>query len=617
MKSKKLFVFLSVLLCSSMIFSAGCSSKKGTLPVETGNKAGESLSYYVDAKFESDYLEYLSADKIDGEYVCGFEDGLVVFKNKEKDFMNNITETYSVYNVSLDNTVLTFENKYEDLHLGNVDKFENEYLQPSVKTVSIEKEGDVSYIKITTRTNTKIDESLIEDYEDHNYEGINGVDRYKGNGYASSYTYDYYDATGKLITSSKLPVDVEYVGNANGVTKVDFGKISAVFDNESSKVIKTWDSSEESKRVLYDRTNDIYGYYLEAPYGTYGAMEVYDLESNELVYRFVYSVPTQSYVLANGEVLIQTMNAKLIGTDIDDPNSIDLNVETYIFNPDAVSIKKVETDYIFQDVVTGEELAKNENNIYTNKVLNMGIVCKKSEAVSIFEEPETKVVFFNSDLEITCEVVALHPEQVAFDEIDDWEASIKRLASGDYLVSIKSAVANVGSAIIRTDGTLRTYVPYGATVLEKAIVTSAGIYDFDFKLIKKFKPGDSFYGNVGTSIVVRRYESSGDFNYTYHVITESDYLREYNGSNKDDDDKYLSLSGNTFEGIRILENGFYIGVNAYKENGVYKYEYGLYNYDERLVVDDCDYYGRLIRFDDNYVFESSGNIYKIVDTSGN
>lgn len=615
MKSKKLFKFLSVLLCSSMLFSVGCGSSSN-LPVEEGNKAGENLSYYVDAQFKSEYSSYLYANEIKGEYVDGFQEGLVVFKNIDKDLMNNIVETYSVYNANLDNLVLTFENKYEDLYLGNYDKYDNTYLQFSKKSVNVKSESAISYIEVITETNTKIDDALIEDYEDHNFEGLNGANRYKGNGYEKTYTYDYYDASGKLITSSNLPIEVEGEGRTDEVAKVSFGKINATFNRETSELIEVWDSTKEDKRVLYDCVNEFYGYYLEAPYGSYGALEVYSLKTGELIYRYVYNGEAISNVLSNGEVLIQTATTKLLNLNLDDPE-MDVNFETYVFNPDQVSIRKVETDYFFQDVVTGKELAKEEDSIYTDKVLNMGVVVKKSEFTNLFEEPESKVVFFNSNLEITFEVASLYTEQVAFADADDFEASIDRLASGDYLVSIKTAVPGTDSkAIIKADGTLRSYVPMGATVLEKVIVTNNGVYDFDLKLLKKFNTGDSLYTTIGNAIVVKRYVDG--ISDTYYVVTESQYTYVDIYDKLNSDDNYIYNQSNTFERVIDKGNGFYIGVSKTTTAYGTEFEYKLYYHNGNLIVDDCDTNAVIKRFGDNYIFgydSVNAKIYKITDKS--
>ena len=156
-KTSYLIKLLSVLLIAVMLL-VGCSSeatgKDGAKTTAEATKEvlinKESKHEAVEAKLENFFaLAYEkpwgalgTATRVDGKLVAQ-SDNLLVIRKADVDYMNTVTETFSVYNTALQKEVLSVQNQYQN---GSYSDFDWNYLfvtdedvkyPPSVMQVSL------------------------------------------------------------------------------------------------------------------------------------------------------------------------------------------------------------------------------------------------------------------------------------------------------------------------------------------------------------------------------------------------------------------------------------------------------------------------------------------------
>ena len=234
MKYTNLIKLLSVLLCAIMLFTACNGGGNAATDAKTGsdattnetgsatdsgteNNAGDNtdavtlpgvigpvepiLKNFFTVGTAPVWKELGVATRLDGDCVSKTEDDTVIVLRKATiDHLNNVKETFTVYNTVLATTVLTLEHSYENGNYGafswNRDTYSNPKLifpdtkmKVEVDTVSGYGE-DLPYIKVSKATIVAIDEKVFEENE--------------GNSHEVKFAYDYYDIGGQLITSSDI-----------------------------------------------------------------------------------------------------------------------------------------------------------------------------------------------------------------------------------------------------------------------------------------------------------------------------------------------------------------------------------------------------------------------------
>ncbi len=596
MSRKNFMKLFSVLLCASTLFS-GCNSSID--PVADNNSVSDSTSEVVTpvpAPVEGKLSNYLTMEyeqgwndiagnndalltKVYGELISRV-DYLYAFKKSEKDFENNVTETYTVYNARLNKVVLEKKNTYPDSNYGEyvhdekckdfVYNCDCQYLYekriPTEVYVYLEiiYIGDhaVHGIMVRTDTNTQIAEDVI--YEER-----------LPDGYQESSKWEIFDSYGQAVMDSVLPIErSQYSYNGNtGLAKVVVGDTVALVNLEEDKVVETW-STTTAKHSDYDYANDKYYYYLQAEYG-FGAVEVYDKESN-LVVRYEHMMDTASgyeaYVLQNGNVLIQTVEANI--------NDEQVDVHTSILDVETGKLTEVEFDYKLKDFLYTNNLADNMS--LTQNAVNVALA---GEILEDGEFGEYKMVFFDNSLNIQFVYDKLIPEQ------GYTEVSI--LKTGDYLVKLDTPITDADRAIVTKEGKVRCYVPVGAKIIENRIVIAGNgdennfrvsFFNFDLEYIGEFdlRNEDDEYNKV-------LYTYEGRIG-TKYIFTKTS--RSWNNDELfwNEEVKELCIcdvvSGHTsyapFEVVSIDDNQSYAIV--YDENeGVYG-KYKLYDADWNCIL---------------------------------
>ncbi len=495
--SKKHFMKLfSVLLCASTLLgscnstiqqAADNNASSGGSGAVTPTPVEAKLSNYLSLEYEKgwDDIEDASDNLLNKDYgeLIDHSGCLYVFEKWDKDFENNVTETYTVYNAKLDKVVLEKTNTYPDSNYGDYvhedkckedingrcycdylyEKREPVEIHVSVNMEWINNYRYVSYVLVQTDTYTQISEDVIKE------ESL-------ADGYQRSCKWEVFDSHGQLVTDSLLPIDEPDCGynDETGLATVLVGDTVALVDVEEDKMVASWGAAE-TKYSDYDYENDKYYYYLHSYYG-YGRVEVYD-KAGKLVASYETSMDYYGYdafVLQSGDVLIQT---SVIVEDYFD-------VETYILDVETNKLNAVEWDYVVNEFMTVKDL--DDNTSFTENVVNAAVA---SKLLGEGETGEEEWVFFDNDLNVQFVFSKLIPGQSSNPEIS-------LLSTGDYLVYLDTPVGDADRAIVTQDGKVRCYVPYNADIVEDRIVVMSAerlsVFNFDLEFIAEFDIEDEY-----------------------------------------------------------------------------------------------------------------------------
>ena len=225
--SKKHFMKLfSVLLCASTLLgscnstiqqAADNNASSGGSGAVTPTPVEAKLSNYLSLEYEKgwDDIEDASDNLLNKDYgeLIDYSGCLYVFEKWDKDFENNVTETYTVYNAKLDKVVLEKTNTYPDSNYGDYvheDKCKEDingrcycdYLYEKREPVEIDVSVNmewinnyryVSYVLVQTDTYTQISEDVIKEER-------------LADGYQRSCKWEVFDSHGQLVTDSLLPI---------------------------------------------------------------------------------------------------------------------------------------------------------------------------------------------------------------------------------------------------------------------------------------------------------------------------------------------------------------------------------------------------------------------------
>ncbi len=538
MKYMNIIKLLSVLLCIGMLLTA-CAAKDGdsettgeapetSAPAEQPAEIpDEALLEGVEAKLENFFKLDASADsslstairplnKVDSATKSG---KLVVYETRKIDAQNNVTETYDIFNTDEGKVVLTLTSTYAN---GDYDTFDwdnlivkehlvdknadpDEYIFEAEKdknypsnVMSVSVEGSViNYIVVKKATVTSIDEQTRK----ANPEGAV---------YEIATTYTYYDIAGAKIA------EFNYEPNVNcGYTTAFFGNVKAIFDEETGKLIKSYNYELENKIGSYDYETEKYGYFFnESEAGEF--IEVYNKQTEQMLYRYHLDINYISYnlfLLHNGDMLIQYSSTVV---DEGDPYDFyDASENAYkkyaheIFDVTEGKATKIELPFLVNSLAHGEDMAdvyKADGITVTENVRNIAKVTPIENKLM----GDSEVMVFDNNMSVLFELERIIPEH-SFDGAAYPILGFKLLASGEYLVNLSTTVPAT-KAIVKPDGTVRSYIKSGWTVADGFVYDNAAkvIYDYDLNILYKLVDDDRKYDReydfvniIGGNIVLK------------------------------------------------------------------------------------------------------------------
>ena len=404
------------------------------------------------------------------------EDGYIVFYKETKDFMNNLTEEYTIYSIENREVIATLKNTYPDEFNGE-DEYGNDYRQPKTLTVNVRNINGTVYFAATYTEYTRLSDEVIKDKEDQAGNWY-GYDTYS----KSTYT-DFYDAEGNKFASSSVTEFGEFVDENSRYNAISFGKTVAIFNKIDSKLLKTYDGEKE-KICLPDFSNEKYYYFLQVA-KDYGVIEVYNFDG-ELVlsydYTYVMGTGARAYVLDNGDILLQTMkNTDSLDYDVS-LAELRYEVSTYLIDVETATAKEVDFGYFLvindAEIYTKEDftaMTKEEGIIATENVRNVAIAYKIDKETKTYSNKET-TVFFDNLLNINFEYTG----ELAYGA-DRFDCT--KLDDGYMLMHIENGATE--RAIFNQNGEFVCYVPDDAIVTEKYIVSGETIYDLKMSKVSE------------------------------------------------------------------------------------------------------------------------------------
>ena len=469
---------------------------------------------------------------------------VVIYTTKTIDAKNNVTEKIDVFNTDEGKTVLsvstTYQNgDYDDFDWDNLivreyDKIQNigdsenpnyviEHVQEkkypsSALEVSLESESysGLPYILVKSAEITEIDEATREENPD-------------GGVYQIAVKYTYYDIFGTKITESNTKLSVGYYQSNNNV---HFGNVIAVFDPETGMMIRSCDENDRQLIAAYDEETEKYGFFFDWSYLGAQYVEIYNKQTGELLDRYYFDDNYRMgnhFVLHNGDILIQLFNT----VDEGDPYDYYSGGNYYTFSTVLYDVSGRKADvidfpYVISSLERGENVAEALNSqgiAITENVRNIGVVYPIENKL----RGDAEAVVFDNDMSVLYRIDRIIPEQ-AFDS-EDLELGFKVLKNGDYLVSLNTAIPSVNYAIVKPDGTIRTYLKDTYTLGDDFIYDSATerIYDCDMNLVRQLGDSNTDYDPYvfdrvidGTFIFVRESEKNNGYATRYSVKKSGD-----------------------------------------------------------------------------------------------
>lgn len=516
MKRKNLIKLFSVALCVSTLF-AGCKGGEESSSSSVNFGAADPIeairSNFLSFQYVQEWKEYCNTSILTetyGTFVDSYKE-VYVFKKLDKDFLNNVTETFTVYNANKGEVVLTLENKYADANYGEEDKFENEKHAPTEMVVSARNVSGIPYVAVETYTYTRLDDELIEKEE-------------LEESYDEKYKVEYYDVAGTKLTESNLPTEVKSRGATANKQKVLFGRTVVMLDKETHEKISSWDAEKDSVHSLFTYENDWYGYYIPMMGTSGSAIEVYD-KKDKLVLRYDLEDEgvTSAYPLQSGNMILQKLKQTTAASYDFEMEGLRFDMQTLILDVKTGTTQEIEFDYyLAMGVYTSETLAAETDGemTFTENVVNFGGGFKVENAP--LNDSNMAGVFFDNVGNVQYVTEKMYPEHSGFE-------AEKLAYSGYYLIEIDSPVAD--EAIVNEYGELICYVPRGASVVGNYILKNNALYDFSLNCDYEFtfmdeEIGWTYRGMVGNKLLFTReytYEDQTTYYYDSCTVDVSDY----------------------------------------------------------------------------------------------
>ena len=563
MKHIKWIKLLSVLLCAVMLCTA-CAA-----PAEEPSDDGETtpvvpetpmldaveptLNNFFGISAVNSWRTLGKATRLDGTMVAGNE-LLLVLRNAKIDHLNNITETFTVYNTQLQTEVLKVENTYEygefnipctcngehdeDNPLcaytndeGKYTNFDwNHYYYNDLKlkfpenVMNVEaavcRDNGLPYIKVSRAKITPVEKAVFEENE--------------GNSHTVEITYDYYDVAGTEIVKGAKKDDVEYISSF----ALSFVNVVATFDADTYKMTSKVDADNKVIRYDYDSENETYGYYL---YGDQRSaldkreefFEVYNKEDGSLVLRYYLDGDKgegSAFMMAGGDVLVQYI--RVVDKDKGEKYNFEFEgmpvmIETYLVDVPTGTEKKVEPGYFFEQIITAEDFIEDYDTeskgiTLTKSAANMAIGIDISSG-KVDENNPYDFLVLNNDGSVMFKMDRIIPEHV-FGANTSNPFGYTQLPSGDYLVDIVGYESirddQATRAIVSAEGKVRAYLAGDANVVGKYVVYNGSVYDYDMKPVYELSKNDyTFEGSIGNNIIVSK--DADDEGTRYYKLTDN------------------------------------------------------------------------------------------------
>ena len=513
--------FFALPLCLSALF-VGCS--KGTkIPeehVKEENVSVQSLNQLLKPEKQSiSLVSYLT--RFNGE-VLGVYGDICLVKNTDKDTMNNVIETFELYNPAKDTKILTLKHTYPDGaydKTNNKDYYGNTWKQPTEMKAEIVK-YPVPHLKVETYTNTRISDEFLD--KELLLEKANEKEIYDNNGYISSVKVDFYGLDGTKLAGYDGSVEVTELGYAGNSAVATFGNVVAEIDLETGKVLNTWKADKKQRMTGFNFTGDGYGVYLNQSYGQYNAVETYTVQG-KLLNRYTYeSEYYYSFMLNNGNVMVQYYT-ETQGADCDIVmDETKYFVKTILLDTLSGNATQVETDYCFHQVMNAEvfkEYVEDKDITVTDNVYNVGVAVEMNG--KDVDTQETKLVFMNSALEISFVEKYEHPE------ILDKDNEMLLLDNGQYAVKLDDG-RFASYVILNSNFETVRYLPVGSQVTEEFFILPSGIYDLNMEQRHAFNEGTELLGVLGNSVLLREaYEYSNGWRISLVHKQSSSYSESF------------------------------------------------------------------------------------------
>lgn len=482
--------------------------------------------------------------KVDDAVLSG---KVVIYTTNTIDAKNNVTKQIDVFNTDEGKTVLsvstTYQNgDYDDFDWDNLivreyDKIQNigdsenpnyviEHVQEkkypsSALEVSLESESysGLPYILVKSAEITEIDEATREENPD-------------GGVYQIAVKYTYYDIFGTKITESNTKLSVDVYPSGRYSNNMRFGNVIAVFNPETGKMIRSCDENDRQFIAAYDDETDKYGFFFDWSYLGAQYVEIYNKQTGELLDRYYcddHYMSSQPFVLHNGDILIQQINRVEEGNPYDYYDGGNYyTFSTVLYDVSERKADVIDFPYVISSLERGENVAEDLNSqgiAITENVRNIGVVRPIEKKLL----GDAEVFVYDNDMSVLYRIDRIIPEQ-AFDS-EDLELGFKVLKNGDYLVSLNTEIPSVNYAIVKPDGTIRTYLKDTYTLGDDFIYDSAteNIYDYDMNLVLQLGDSNTDYDPYvfdrvidGTFIFVRESEKNNEYATRYSVKKSGD-----------------------------------------------------------------------------------------------
>ncbi|MBR2929779.1 MAG: hypothetical protein IKC32_00985 [Clostridia bacterium] len=394
-----------------------------------------------------------------GEEIDRLEE-FAIFYKESIDKLNNLTHTYTLYNLEEDEVIRTVTNSYPDEYYWQNDFGHDVLPEREILDVSIDQVYDVLYFTVSWCEAEPIDEEIVEE-EELPYS------------YITRFKYDFYDLAGTLIASSGIVDSGEYIDTSGDNTIVSFGRTVAIID-EDGILVDSYNGDVEPEAPIFDYSNEYYDYMLAVPYGVVDAsqartrliIKVFDKEG-----RLVLDYPlgeqataTYTHVLDSGDILIQQMTlTDGIDYDLAAEDGSSARFDSFILDVETAKLTKLESFNYLVDkfIYDAEKLGGKGAEFVEENVRNV------ASATNIDTE-ERYVIFFDNcgNVNYTFKYSLGH---------EDYDI-LSILSDGTLLVSIENK-SSAYSAIMSEGGEVIAYVPDEGYVLADYIVAGDKVYD--------------------------------------------------------------------------------------------------------------------------------------------
>ncbi len=463
----------------------------------------------------------------------GAEGNLLILREADVDHMNVVTEVFTIYNVELKKTVLTVQNQYEN-GIYSTFNWDNPFVTDE-KIKYPESEMDVwidqvcpAYngneaiyvIKVGKATVTPIDEEIRKENE-----------------YACVYdiktSYDYYDVTGKLITSTTHENWEMVRSNGQTVNPSSYriGDTFVTFDQATGESVYISNLNTDKIRAAYDGENEKYGYFFnQTMTGALNSqipfVEVFSKTSGNCIRRHYVkdAMSANVFVLEDGDVLIQTFSLYFDDSETNEKPDfflmgVPVTVDHYILDVETGAEQAFALDYVILDLIPCNSVRFEELEDWgpTEHAVNVAVIAKYDN----YTVTEEKALVLDNDGTVMYTFDQMVPEHMI--QYDPLDLGVYLLDNGEYLVNLQGTVAD--RAIVTKDGKVRSYLPSGAEVVGELVVMEDGIYDYDLNRLYTFEDeGYSLEYVIGGRIIASspyEDEEAGD-SIAYYVMNRTD-----------------------------------------------------------------------------------------------